>query len=118
MLNPALRDLISKTRHNRTGRANEYITSSNLIAYIRITKHLIGDTVIPTIDIANVTVAINERRKGEFKAFLTMVENEAEKENRTVFIESVLCPFLLTKLPEYGYLSVPNSNPPSFYKRK
>lgn len=108
-----LKSLIDKSKTSRF--VNEYIQDDNLHAYIRITKRHIEGKKVDTIDIANVTV-IDENKHGTgiFKSFLKTVESLSIKNNKTVFVESVLSPFLIRKLPEYGYSKVQNSEPPCF----
>lgn len=108
-----LQELIEQAKTRRS--INQYIYGDNITAYIRITSRLIDRQMVKTIDIGNVEVNKESQGKGVFKDFLEGVELIAKREGRAVYIESILSPILMEKLPQYGYTSN-NEICPSFHK--
>jgi predicted N-acetyltransferase YhbS len=101
----------AETRRFNSG----YLYGEQIVAYVRVTSRLIDGKMMQTIDIGNVSVYEEHQKKGVFKDFLSSVEEMAHRFDRTVYIESVLSPVLLEKLPQYGYTSN-QQECPSFYK--
>lgn len=80
-----------------------------LEVYIRITERSLPQKGkrTPTIEIANISVAKQQRRKGIFTKFLEEIEQIAKEKHRTVYIEQVLQDWFFEWLQRYkGYFPV------------
>lgn len=68
--------------------------------YIRKGRHLIGDEVLDTFDVANIsTIDPEYQGKGYFKAFMLYVESF----KIPVFVECIYNPKLIDMLAKNGY---------------
>ena len=97
---------------------NAWIEERDIEIYVRKSKRLIGDKIFLCLDIGSVEVAEKRRGQGLFRAFLHRFEEEAKKQNRVVFVESILNNRLYKFLLANGYTHDPRSHPicPNVFK--
>lgn len=84
---------------------NNYFTVEelHLLAYIRIGRRIRKQEWVNTIDVANVTVEEEERKKGNLTKYLSIIETIAKEWDYHVYAENVLESFLIKFLLKRGY---------------
>lgn len=99
--------------------ANSWIAERDIEVYVRRSVRLIGDEMVPCLDIGSVEVIEKHRGCGIFRAFLHRFEEEAKKLNRVVFIESILNDRLYKFLLANGYTHDPRTDTvcPNVFKK-
>jgi len=101
---------------------NEWLEVDTFSIYVRKGYHLIQGKIVHCFDVASIEADEGERGKGKFKLFMTelksLLENHTDlRGNITmIFVENVLNSKLVESLPRMGFMSVTQSDPPSFYQ--
>jgi GNAT superfamily N-acetyltransferase len=100
---------------------NQWLRDEAMEVYLRKARHFVGvDEASPddTLDIANVNVLEEWRRRGRFSTFLRAAENVSFSLGLTVFVENVINPVLAAMLERRGYRKTGFSDVlPCYYKR-
>lgn len=93
--------------------SNLWIYEPKMKVYLRKARHAINrDLACHCLDVANVVVQKKYRGTGVFTQFLNRVEDEAEKRQWAVYVESILEPRLEPFFKKRGYCISPFSEPP------
>jgi len=97
---------------------NAWLRERYMDVYVRRSMRLIGDSTVPCLDLANITVDEKRRGGGVLTLFIKRFEREAKARNRGVYVESILEPRLIPFLTKNGYAFVPRTcmDCPSMYK--
>jgi GNAT superfamily N-acetyltransferase len=83
--------------------------------YVRNTSRYSNGSLVKCLDVASIEVEPALQGRGLFRSWLRKAEEEAFKRGLSVFIESVLNPFLPEVLARYGYAE-DRMNPHCFWK--
>lgn len=97
---------------------NTWIYERNIAIYVRRSRRFITGKVTLCLDLASVEVTEKHRGIGIFTSFINRFEQAAKKLNRTVFVESILEPRLVSFLNRREYTNYQLSTDlcPSMYK--
>ena len=97
---------------------NAWIKERYISVYVRKSMRLLGESVTPCLDIANVEVVESKRGVGVFTSFRGRFEKAAKQCGRWAFVECVQNRRLADHLPSVGYYRSPRSSSllPDFFK--
>lgn len=104
MIQPLI-DLIEKYQPGQIGPVNSWLRleAFDMTLYARRTTRYIRGEKVETVDLASVEIDEEAREQGQFKRFLFLLESYCKQHNLTVYVESVLVPYLADFLLKRGY---------------
>lgn len=82
------------------------VPAFKLRLYTRRTKHLLGEQLVETLDLASFEISERYRGKGLFTRFIALVESYAAELGLVVFVECVHNERLRAFLERRGYIPV------------
>ena len=96
-----LREMCARNTHGQS----TWIFTRTADVYLRVTQRLSPHGgLIPTLDLANISVHGAPHKRGVFRQVLRAFERVGQDTGRAVFVEQVLNPILDAALIRYGYI--------------
>lgn len=109
-----IREFVEQDSPGRFAR-RKHFESDEFVVYLRVTSRIIEGKMTPTIDIGTIEVFEEKQGQGIFSRLLKNIETIADRNGRTVFVESIINPDLTRSLVKRGYaLSGDDFSPNAF----